>query len=51
MNEQEIKVIADFLSCYDLWGELREFCLCFTNIELEAAIFEKLEQVKWRQVK
>ena len=45
MNEQEIKVIANFLSCYDLWGALRDFCLC-GDIELEAAVFEKLEQVK-----
>ena len=45
MNEQEMKVIADFLSCYDLWGALRDYCLCNDN-ELEEAALEKLEQVK-----
>ena len=46
MNEQEIKVIANFLSCYDLWGEFYEFCLCFVDIELEKAVCEKLRQFK-----
>lgn len=45
MNEQEIKVIAEFLSCYDLWSVFRDFCLCNSN-ELEETVYEKVEQVK-----
>ena len=40
MNEQEIKVIAEFLSCYDLWSDFRDFCLCNGN-ELEETVYEK----------
>ena len=45
MNEQEIKVIAEFLSCYDLWSVFRDFCLCNDN-ELEVTVCEKVEQAK-----
>nr|DAO73051.1 MAG TPA: hypothetical protein [Caudoviricetes sp.] len=45
MNEQEIKVIAEFLSCYDLWSDFRDFCLC-NDSELEVTVYEKVEQAK-----
>lgn len=45
MNEQEIKVIAEFLSCYDLWSTFRDFCLC-NDSGLEEAVYEKVEQAK-----